>query len=257
MKYYINKNNPTPYYYQIQLSLEEGLKRGEWDPNDFLPSERELSEKFKVSRITIKKALNNLMAEGLIKIIKGKGAVVSEPRIEDKFFYNLVSSFKYLKDKGFKVKNEILDFKIISPDKNITEELQMSPADKVYYTERLRLINDEPYHFTKSYLPVYLYDNLTADYFINNSIYEIIDKKYNQSIRRIIKIFESITTSFEDAKIFKTSSNFPLLFFINKTFNKENIPIEFSFNKIRGDLSKFRIELDVNKNKNLDLTVSE
>ena len=69
----IKKEIPIPYYYQIEKILEESIENGEYKVNEFLPSERELSSKFNVSKITIRKALSNLELKGLIKKLKGKG----------------------------------------------------------------------------------------------------------------------------------------------------------------------------------------
>jgi DNA-binding GntR family transcriptional regulator len=247
MEYDINRDSPIPYYYQIQLRLKDAIEKGEWNSNEFIPSERELSSKFNVSRITTKKAIINLRAEGYLKIIKGKGAIVAKSKIEEHFFYNVITSYQELKDKGYKVENKIFKFEIIKPEQTIIENLNLSSEDKVYYIERLRFINDEPYHYTKSYLPLYLYKNLNVKDLIENSIYDLLTNKYKQIISKIEKVFEASKTSFEDSKLFNTSVNFPLLFFINKTFNTDNKPIEFSYNKIRGDLSKFKVVVDVNK----------
>ena len=252
MEYHLNRNSPIPYYYQIQLHLKDAIENGEWKPNEFIPSERELSNKFNVSRITTKKAVTNLRAEGYLKIIKGKGAIVSKSKIEEHFFYNITTTFQELKEKGYKVENKIFKFEIIHPEKTIIENLNLTSGDEVYYIERLRLINDEPYHYTKGYLPLYLYKNLNLKDLIENSIYDLVTNKYKQIISKIDKVFEASKTSFEDSKLFNTSANFPMLFFINKTFNIDNVPIEFSYNKIRGDLSKFKVVVDVNKTNHLN-----
>lgn len=250
MDYNINKNSPIPYYYQIQLQLIDAIEKGQWKPNEFIPSERELSNKFEVSRITTKRAINNLRAEGYLKIIKGKGSIISQPKIEEHFFYNPITTFREFKKKGYKVENKICKFEIILPEDIIRENLNLLPEDQIYYIERLRFLNDEPYHYTKSYLPTKLYNDLKPDDLIDNAIFDLLTEKYNQKIIKLEKIFESSKTSFEDAKLFSTSVNFPILFFTNKTFNELNNPIEFSYNKIRGDLSKFKIIININKNQN-------
>lgn len=245
MEYNINKESPIPYYYQIQLALKKAIESGEWRSNEFIPSERELSGMFNVSRITTKKAIFNLRVEGYLKIIKGKGAVISRPKLEEHFFYNVTSSFQKLKQEGYKVENKIFKFEIINPEKDILENLNLNNGDQVYSFERLRLVNDEPYHFTIGYLPAKLFNNLSSKDLIENSIYDLLINKYHQRISGIDKLFEVTKTSFEDSKLFNISVDFPILFFINKTFNTNNLPIEYSYNKIRGDLSKFRVVIDV------------
>ena len=67
MDYNIDRKKPIPYYYQIQQQIITAIENSEWKPDEFIPSEREISDKFKVSRITTRKALDNLMIEGYIK----------------------------------------------------------------------------------------------------------------------------------------------------------------------------------------------
>lgn len=249
MNYNIDKSSPIPYYYQIQLHLKNAIEKGQWKTNSFIPSERDLANKFDVSRISVKKAIFNLTSEGHLKTIKGKGAMVSQSKIEEHFFYNVISSFQELRERGHKLENRIINFEVIHPKRNIMENLGLFPGEKIYYIERMRLLNDAPYHYTKSYLPYDLYSNLTVEDLVENSIYDLITKKYKQKITKIDKIFEAGKTSFEDSKLFATGINFPILFFVNKTYDMKNKPIEFSHNKIRGDLSKFKVVTNVNKYK--------
>ena len=61
------------------------------------------------------------------------------------------------------MENKIFKFDIIRPEKNIMENLNLSTEDKLYYIERMRLINDDPYHYTESYLPLHFYENLNIE----------------------------------------------------------------------------------------------
>ncbi|MCL5070472.1 MAG: GntR family transcriptional regulator [Actinobacteria bacterium] len=111
--YNIDKSNPTPFYYQIQKKITEAIESNLWKPGELLPSERELSYNFQVSRITTRKALERLMVDGYIRKIKGRGAVISKPRIQEQLFNKLIGTYQDLKEKGFDITNKIMDFKII------------------------------------------------------------------------------------------------------------------------------------------------
>ena len=73
----LDRNSPIPAYYQIELDLKERITKKEWDINDRLPSEAELSAQYDVSRVTIRQALAELEKDGIIKKQRGKGAFVS------------------------------------------------------------------------------------------------------------------------------------------------------------------------------------
>ena len=153
MDYKINKTIPIPYYYQIQQKIREAIKKGELKPDQFMPVERKLSKNFDVSRITVRKALEGLSIEGAIRKIKGKGAIISRPKIEGQLFNRLIGTYKDLEDKGYKIINKILDFEIVEPNELIKKELNLLPREKVYRFERIRFLDNEPYHYSETFIP--------------------------------------------------------------------------------------------------------
>jgi len=70
----------VPFYIQIRQYIIDNIQQKKWRPNDKIPSENELAEKFGVSRITVKKALDTLVEEGIIYRIQGRGSFVSEEK---------------------------------------------------------------------------------------------------------------------------------------------------------------------------------
>ncbi len=80
---YVDHNSSTPLYEQIKLILRSQILDGEFKPDDWLPTERELCDLYGVSRITVVRALNELELEGFVKRIQGKGTLVASRRIEE------------------------------------------------------------------------------------------------------------------------------------------------------------------------------
>lgn len=74
----IDKSSPLPIYYQIEEQLKKQIENGELKPNDSLPSEREFAERFEISRMTVRQAINNLVNDGYLYRQKGRGTFVSE-----------------------------------------------------------------------------------------------------------------------------------------------------------------------------------
>lgn len=74
----IDKSSPLPIYYQIEEQLKRQIENGELKPNDSLPSEREFAERFEISRMTVRQAINNLVNDGYLYRQKGRGTFVSE-----------------------------------------------------------------------------------------------------------------------------------------------------------------------------------
>lgn len=247
MDYNIDRKKPIPYYYQIQQQIIAAIENSEWKPDEFIPSERELSDKFKVSRITTRKALDNLMIEGYIKKIKGKGAVVAKPRIEEQLFNRLIGTFQDLKDKGYEIKNEILSFEVLKTEKNITKELNLSENEEVFRFERLRYIDEEPYHFSRTFIPKKICPNFDPKFLVDNSLIQVLENKYDLKIYKLKRVLQANVATVEDSKLFKIKIGSPILTFFNTAFIKDGTAIEYTLNKIRGDMSKFEIEISLEK----------
>lgn len=234
---------PIPYYYQIEKILEESIKKNEYKVNDYLPSERELSKEFNVSKITIRKALSNLEFKGLIKKVKGKGSIVSDKKIEGRILNKMIGTFNDLVGMGFDVKNKILSNNILKPPAEVRSKLNIDLDEEVLQFERIRLIDNEPYQYSNSFIPIKLIPEFNIDLIINKSLYEVLEHDFSLKINRITRILEASIASALDAKMFKIKEGFPILIFENITYLAGNKPMEFSWNRIRGDLSKFQIDI--------------
>jgi GntR family transcriptional regulator len=247
MIYKIEKDSPIPYYYQIQQLIKKAIKAGEWKPGEFLPAERDLSESFNVSRVTIRQALDNLILEGIIKKIKAKGTVVSKPKIEEQLFNKLIGTYQDLIEKGFKITNRILSFCLEIPDENEILNLNLSSSDRIFRVERLRFIDDQPYHYSFTAISQKLCPDFNAELLINDSMINVLDKNYGLKIYRVKRILEATIATQQDSKLFKTRIGAPVLLFYNTAFLKDGTPVEYTLNKIRGDISKFQIEISLDK----------
>lgn len=245
MDYKIDKTTPIPYYYQIEQKIKEAIKKGELKPEQFIPPERELSEEFNVSRITIRKALEGLSTEGIIRKIKGRGAIIAKPKIEGQLFNRLIGTYQDLKDKGFKITNKILDFKVIEPGESVKKELNLLPKEKVYRFERIRFLDKEPYHYSKTFIPQKICPDFDHNLLIERSLINVLGKNYKLKIYKVRRVLEAGIASREESELFKIKMGSPILTFYNTAFLKKGTPIEYTLNKIRGDMSKFEIEISL------------
>jgi GntR family transcriptional regulator len=234
---------PLPYYLQIYELLKESIDDNEWKPGDFIPSERILSEKFNVSRITIRKALDTLMIEGYIRKIQGKGVTVCKPKIEERILDRLIGTFQDLQEKGFKIKTKLINFSIVTPNESVKSKLNLNDDENVIRIERLRFVDKEAYHYSKIYLPEKFFKDVDKNLLTNKSLYSVIVENYNYKINKINRRIEAGIASEADSKLLNVKSGAPILFFENFTFSENDIPIEYSINKIRGDMAKFEVEL--------------
>ncbi len=133
----IDKNSPIPVYFQLKQDILEKISEGYWKVGECIDSERELSEHYEVSRMTVRQALGELVQEGVLVREKGKGTFVCEPKVKQQ---DVMSFTDIIEKLGGKLETEVLEFDIIdTPD----EMVDLLEDDKVYKINRMRKVNGE------------------------------------------------------------------------------------------------------------------
>lgn len=203
----INKKSPVPIYYQLKQIILEKIKIGEWLPNTAISSERELSEMFEVSRMTIRQAMNELVSEGILYRERGKGTFVSPPRVEQS---DVMSFTEAATNQGLEAVTMVKRFEIEVSDLNVMEKLGLEDYEDVYYIQRFRMVDTQIIGVEEIYLPVRLANNLQA-MDLSHSLYGTLKQNYGYLIDHVQTSLEAIIPSNDELKLFKTDENIPLL----------------------------------------------
>lgn len=161
-------------YLNIYNIIVNKIENKEYEPNDKLPSEKELMDEYKVSRDTVRKSLNMLEQNGYIQKNKGKGSFVLDI---NKFNFPVsgVVSFKELSRKlGKRIETKVEKFECIYPNKNIKMSLELEGEDKVWKLIRSRSIDGEKVILDKDYIAQKFVENLTEE-ICQDSLYEYFE----------------------------------------------------------------------------------
>ena len=126
MKFVLNKNTPIPLYYQLKQWIIEQIERGDLKPGDVIPSERELSEEFEISRMTVRQALTELVNEGKLVRERGKGTFVAEPKISQDLF-RLTSFSEDMKSCGMTPGASVIDVTVNTASSVLQKHLKRRP----------------------------------------------------------------------------------------------------------------------------------
>ena len=149
----LDKDVPIPLYFQLKEIIEEKITSGQLEPGDLLPSERELSDRYNISRPTIRQALQELVNEGLLYREKGKGTFVAKPKIKYGFIQRLTTFYEDMERKGYKLKTKIRKQEIREAPKRIAEKLNLKTDNKVIFLDRVRYIEEEPIVRVLNFVP--------------------------------------------------------------------------------------------------------
>ena len=153
-------NSKQPLYDQLVDLLKEKIET-ELEPNTKLESERELSNRYGLSRTTVRLALQELEKMGYIYRRHGKGTYVSDLSKSAKNITSAYSFTEQTKALGKTPKTVILEFETIEANKYFANKLQVLLGEPLYKMKRLRLADDEPMMLERTYLPVKKFWNLT------------------------------------------------------------------------------------------------
>ncbi|NYB73352.1 GntR family transcriptional regulator [Sedimentibacter hydroxybenzoicus DSM 7310] len=237
-----NKSYIPPAYIQIRDILVEKINTGELKSDNQLPSERELSETYKISRMTARNALTQLVDSGYAYRLKGKGTFVRFPKIE-RDFVRLSGFSQMLKSKGIKPSNKIVKSGIVVADKKIASLLETTMGTKVYEIVRIRYGNDIALALEYSYLPVNLFDNLLQYDFENDSLYKVIEENYNYKLKYSKQWIKIITLNKEESKLLNVKENTPAFLLESISYDMDEKVVESTLSLNIGDKTAFYTEL--------------
>ncbi|MHB8595747.1 MAG: GntR family transcriptional regulator [Ktedonobacteraceae bacterium] len=238
----IDKRSPVPMYYQIMRQLLEQIQGGEFAVDTTLPPERELAETYKVSRMTVRQAIIELVNEGILVRRKGIGTFVAPPKLEQALS-RLTSFTEDMAQRGMKAGAKVISFAEIVPEPVIRKTLALETGDKAYECVRLRLADDVPMALETTTLPVSLCPGLTRQDLENRSLYRLLAERWGLRLDYATQSIEPACASPHEASLLHVAQAMPLLLMHRITYNQNGRAIEHVKSLYRGDRYKFIIEL--------------
>lgn len=237
----LDTGSPIPLYFQLQEILRGKILAGEYCPGDLIPSEKELQEKFSVSRITVRNAINGLVFEDLLIKKQGHGTIVAYPRMMEDGNSKLKSFTEKMAQQGSEISTDVLEVLRIPATERITEHLNISVGDEIIYSKRLRKVDGEPIALFENYISTRT--GVTEKDDFSGSVYNIFEKKYGIKISGAEKVIEADIARSEDASLLKIPAGDPILIIRYTTFDNDNNPIEYSEGIYRADRYKYMVKL--------------
>ncbi len=225
-----------PIYRQIAEQIAEEIESGELPAEARIASERELAERFGISRMTARAAINILVQRGILVRRNRSRAYVAQP----KFRFDLSSPgglYEQLRKAGVRpgakiIVAEKLPFDALDP--KVVEALKLTPAEAVFHIVRLRTANEEPVAVEDSYFPERLFPDL-LDFHLTDSIYGILKKYFSVEPAGSLQELEISLLDSEWAEIMGVPVDLPTLEIRRCAVTADNIPFEYAHDIYRGD----------------------
>ncbi len=236
----LNKNIPIPLYYQLKEILLDEIQHAEQGRP--FTTELELCEHFDISRPTVRQAIHELVVEGYLQRIKGKGTFITQPKIKQDFLIVLKSFTEEMKEKGLVPTTKVLGLEKTGCDEKVSTALAIPVGAEVAKLTRLRFANDIPIVLVVTFLPFAKCSDILSQDFENDSLYRILEEVYGYTIERATRILEA-RSALEEAELLGIKKGDPIQFIQTIAYLNTGIPIEYSLAKYRADKSEFTFEL--------------
>lgn len=234
----------VPKYYQLKRDIVRKIESEEYSPEGPIPSERELMEQHQVSRITVRKAIDELVVEGYLYKVQGKGTYVKTDEKSNDLF-SLVSCTQAVRNMGMTPSKRVISAEVMRADKKRTKALNLTGEDQVYRLARVLYADEEPLNYTVTYLPEKLFPGLEKHDFEEESLYQVISEQYQATITKARRTVEAVLVKDEIAEYLEIEPGMPVILFGCTTYgevNGQEKPIENFKCYYRTDKYKFYID---------------
>ena len=233
----------VPKYYLLKKDLAEKIENEEFPSDSPIPSERELMEAYQVSRITVRKAIDELVNEGYLYKIQGKGTYVkSDDKSSDLFA--ITSCTEDVLRLGMKPSKRVMVAEMVVANAKRAKALEITQDDRVFMLGRILFADQEPLNYTIAYLPEKLFPGLERHSFDRESLYQVLQEEYGVKLTKARRTIEAILARDEVAEYLELEEGSPIILFRCVTYgmvNGKEVPVENFKCYYRTDKFKFYI----------------
>lgn len=221
-----------PLYKRIKRLLTDNLAEGTWQPNQALPSESRLAERFSVSIGTIRKAIDELVAEKILVRQQGRGTFVAA-HTHDRFLYHF---FHIVGSDGAKLfpQTQLLSFRKERCDAEVAEALRMERGGRVLRICNVLRLAGEPVEVDEIFLDAAVFPDLDRATFESRTgtIYQLYQERYGINIIRASERLYAVAASAEEAVVLQMEEGAPVLGIDRTAYTYGDRPIELRRSRV-------------------------
>ena len=237
----IDKNAKIPLYYQLKEILLQNIKQ--MQANEMISPESTLIEQYGLSRTTVRQAISELITEGYLYTIRGKGTFVAERKV-DLVYMNKIESFAdQVRSSGYVPHTKVLERKRIPAGPEVARRLELEEGAEVLYLKRLRFADEIPITLVESYLPLPQCQGLLQADLEQNSLYDLLSRDPETEVRHVRRSIKAGIAREEERKLLELEENAVVLYFVNTAYTLDEKPVEYCISCYRVDFNAFTVDL--------------
>jgi GntR family transcriptional regulator len=233
-----------PRYLQLRRHIEKGIQNGELPPESHLPAEREIALTTGLSRVTVRKAVETLVSEGLIIQRRGSGSFIASAIQKVEQSLSHLSSFtEDMARRGMAVESKWLERGLFMPSPQEVLKLGLGLSDSVARIARLRSANGMPLAIERASLSPELMPNPLQ---VETSLYEYLGRNGHRPVRAIQHI-SATNLNFDDSELLEVEVGAAGLRIERTSYLASGRVVEFTQSIYRGDAYDFVAELRISE----------
>lgn len=239
-----DQGSPTPLYFQLYTLLKNSILNGTMAKGSQMPTEQQLAESFSVSRITAKRAMDELAAEDLVERRRGKGTHVIYRYKPQPVQAPLVGMLQEIESMARHSDVEVIACDSMHPPRNVREELAMEENDMALHLVRVRSRSDKPFAYYTSWT-THLAEKVTKADLQSTPRLEIF-RKQGLEIAHITQTISAVAASEDLAKSLQTNVGSPLLSLIRRSYSKidgEEVLVDYLHAFYHPDRFQYQMDL--------------
>jgi GntR family transcriptional regulator len=243
---WLDREAPLPLYVQLRDALLREVREGGLQPGDRFASEAAIRERYRVSRATVRQALGDLEASGVIRKVQGLGTFVAVPKIQH---VPLLTSFAELaSSQGFKPSHRVLSSSVVEAPADVAAELGLEKRARCRFLRRLFLADGNAVGLAETWLPVDAlrgHDDLFEGGRLNQgSMYEVLrSKPIGLVLDHAVETVSPGVADTPSAELLGCERGTPVLLIRRLTFTPDGQAVESTRLVFVGDRYEYRVEL--------------
>lgn len=242
----LDTDNLTPLYQQLKEEIKLSITSGKLKPGQKIPTETELSHKYNISRITVRRAIEELCQEDFLIKKQGKGTFVKYQKIQRKIAH-LMSFSEACEANGMIPSSQVTHKGIFYVDHELAKEMGMETGDQAIFIQRVRLADGVPVMCENNYFPYNSYSFL-LDEPLNDSLYELLQRKYQIEVSYSQDSYIDVVRSTGDlSQHLQVTNGEPLFFLFTKMYDTKHRLVHVGKQYIIS--SRYRFYLDESGNR--------
>ena len=225
-------------YSRVETVLASEISDGDLKVGDQLPTEDSLISRFGVSRITVRRAIQNLVSRGLVEIRRGKGTFVAAPKITQELT-ELSGFVEDMHALGHKPTARVIGKEIVTADANVASQLALTKGEHVVRIRRVRLADGIPLSFDETYLPLEIGKKIISNNLKVEPIFSLLERKYDVPLIGAEYKLDAVAAEPDVAAVLKVKQQSPIFRIERTSYSTGSRPVDYERLHYRGDLVRF------------------